>query len=395
MLKSPRSRGAYIAINGFFWGRDTTGSGQYLRGLLEALARLDEVNRYLLIVPQDQVEGRERLHSPRVTVWRISTPLVRLSANLAKVWFEQVIFPCLCRRAGVDLAHIPYFAPPLFSPVPVVVTIHDLIPLLLPPYRQSLFVRIYMRLASTAARRAERILTDSNASRRDIERILRIRANRVQVAYLAVGEHYRPISDPHHLAAVRGRYGLPARYLLYLGGFDVRKNVEVLLRAYARAREMPDFPPQIRLVVAGRLPSGRSPLYPDPRRQARALGIEDQVVFPGWIREADKPALYSGAVAFVFPSIYEGFGLPPLEALSCGVPVIASRASSLPEVVGDAGLLVAPDGVEELARAMCRLATEEGLRRELAARALRRAGEFSWERTARETLACYNELLSG
>ena len=389
-----RVHGAHIAINGFFWGRDATGSGQYLHGLLEALTREGEGNHYRLIIPQTRMRGRGAPSSPRLTVQVASTPFDRLDGNWAKVWFEQIAFPRLCRQMGVDLIHVPYFAPPLFSPMPVVVTIHDLIPLLLPAYRGSRFVRLYMWLVSTAARRAACIVTDSEASRRDIGRTLDIPASRLRVTYLAAGEAYRPISDHQRLALVRERYGLPERYLLYLGGFDVRKNVATLLDAYARARRMTGFRSEIRLVVAGRLPRRETALYRDPRRYTRTLQIERQVVFPGWIEESDKPALYSGAIAFVFPSLREGFGLPLLEALSCGIPVVASNTSSLPEITGDAGLLVAPDDVEGLARAMLRLVTDEGLRRGLADRALPRARAFCWKRTARETLACYSDLLS-
>ncbi len=357
-----------IGINAFFLKRPETGSGQYTRHLLEALARVEPANEYILFGPA--------IRDSRFAI-----------RNLRKLWFEQVSFPRACR--GLDLAHVPYFASPLFPTTPTVVTIHDLIPLILPAYRGSLLVRAYTRLVAAAARRADAVIADSQASKRDIVRLLGIPSPRVHVVYLAADEKFRPVRDEALLGAVRRRYGLSDRYILYLGGFDCRKNVATLLRAFARLRR----PADLKLAIAGRLPERDTPFFPDPRRLAKELGIEEWVAFIGWVAEEDKPALYSGAVAFVFPSLYEGFGLPPLEAMACGAPVIASDRASLPEVVGQGGLLVDPTDVDGLAAAMERLLTDEGLRAELGERALVQAAKFRWEKTARETLAVYRKAI--
>ena len=310
--------------------------------------------------------------------------------KLAKLWFEQVSFPLACRR--FDLAHVPYFGSPLFPTTPTVVTIHDLIPLILPAYRGSLLVRAYTRLVAAAARRADAVIADSQASKRDIVRLLGMPSHRVHVVYLAASEHFRPVKDAALLEAVRRKYGLPDRYILYLGGFDCRKNVATLIQAFAH---LPICrPADLKLVIAGRLPERDTPFFPNPRRLAEELGLEERVVFTGWVAEEDKPALYSGAMAFVFPSLYEGFGLPVLEAMACGALVLASDRASLPEVVGEGGLLVDPTDVDGLAAAMERLLTDEGLRAELRERALAQAAKFSWEKTARETLAVYRKAVS-
>jgi len=209
----------------------------------------------------------------------------------------------------------------------------------------------------------------------------------VRVVHLAAGTTYRPM--PIDLvAALRQRLGLPERYLLYLGGFDRRKRVPELLRAFHKV--VPRLG-DTGLVVAGRLPDRDSTFAPDPRRVADELALGDRVRFLGHVDEVDKPALYAGAEALVFPSVYEGFGLPPLEALSCGTPVIATQSSSLPEVVGDAGILVPPDDADALAEAICALVDDSALRRQLAGRALVQAKRFSWERTAEKTAAIYRE----
>jgi glycosyltransferase involved in cell wall biosynthesis len=242
---------------------------------------------------------------------------------------------------------------------------------------------------AAAARKAEAIITVSQASKRDIVRCLHIPPERVYVTYEAAGEAFQPVKDEAQLVAIRPEYALPERYLLYLGGFDRRKNLSTLLRAFAL---LVNRQQQARLVIAGRLPGRESPLFPDPRRLVREVGIEEKVIFTGWVPEEDKPALLSGATAFVFPSLYEGFGLPAAEALACGTPVIASNRSSLPEVVGEGGILVEPTDAEALAEAMEVLLVDDVLRAELQHRALTQAAKFSWKQTALETLAVYRKV---
>jgi len=391
-------QGVRVAINALFWGEETTGSGHYIRNLLQALAEIDGENEYVLVMPRGLKHGRSFQGSVipgRVKMlWR-RTPFDGLSNNLTKLWFEQITFPNACRRARADLAFVPYFAPPFFSPVPVVVTIHDLIPLILPAYRGSIWVQRYMCLVSSAARRMDLVLTDSVASVRDIVRLLNIPSNRTRVIPLAAERAYRKVEEVDELARVRALYDLPSRYLLYLGGFDVRKNVKQVLTAYARARSVSGFPDDVWLVVAGKLPSEHIPFTPDPRVISATLGITDRVLLTGWIEERDKPVIYSEAIAFLFPSYYEGFGLPPLEALSCGVPVITSDVSALPEVIGDAGLTVSPDDVDALMAAIFSVVVDEHLRERLKRSALVQAERFSWDWTARQTLRCFEEVVRG
>jgi glycosyltransferase involved in cell wall biosynthesis len=380
-----------IGINAFYLGAVTTGSGQYINHLIRQLARLGEKNEYVLI------DVRGARHKPQETndsypasciLHPISTPFDSINENLAKLWFEQVSFPRACRRQGVELAHVPYFASPLFPTTPTVVTVHDLIPMLLPAYRGSIWVRLYTLLVAVAAKRANMVLTDSETSKWDIVRLLDIPAERVLVIHLAADDIYQPVLDEHRLAETRRKYNLPESYLLYLGGFDQRKSVPTLLRAFAQLAKDPRF----FLVVAGNLPEKGSDFFPDPRPIVHELGIEKRVVFTGWMPEEDKPALYSGARALIFPSLYEGFGLPPLEALACGTPVIASNRGSLPEIVGDGGLLLEPDDVEGLATAMEKLLNDDTLREDLRQKGLAHAARFSWEKTAGETLELYQEI---
>jgi glycosyltransferase involved in cell wall biosynthesis len=372
-----------ITINAWFWDSPTTGSGQYTRRLVESLAAFYADLQIVLVTPTSEEQS--------YPTSCILHPVPCSRSNLGKVWFEQFAFPKVCARLGADVAHVPYWAPPLHSSIPTVVTIHDLIPLLLREYRGGPLVRFYTALVSTTAQNAALVLTDSEASRRDILTHLHLPPERVRAIPLATDGCYHPEPESDD-AAVRARYGLPDRYVLYLGGFDVRKNVAIVLATYRWAGTA--IGEGCPLVIAGRLPEKDTAFAPDPRRLAQEQGIDERFVrFVSPVDEADKPTLYRGAVAFIFPSRYEGFGLPPLEALACGTPVVGSNAASIPEVVGNAGVLLPPDDAEGMAGALIQLAIDDDFRAEMSRRALAQAARFSWERTAQETLAAYQAMM--
>ncbi len=378
----------HLAINAWFWGQPTTGSGQTVRHLVPALVEQEPALEITLVGPP-WVATEAMTLPPRV---RLLTAGCR-PGNLGKLWFEQVTFPRLCRRLGADLAHVPYFAPPLHPEVPTLVTIHDLIPMVLPQYRGSPPVRLYTALVAAAATRARLILTDSQASRRDILTHLRVPAERVRVLYLAPAPHYRPVTDDATLQAARSKYGLPDRFVLWLSGFDVRKNAEALLHAYTWVVQA--WGDEHPLVMAGRLPAQDSRFFPDPRRIAARLDVARAVRYPGHIDEHDKPAVYSAATVFVYPSRYEGFGLPVLEAMACGTPVVTSDVASLPELAGNAAFQVHPDDTRGLAAAIISLCSDETLHAHMRRRGLAQAASFSWTSTARKTLNAYHEVLGG
>lgn len=379
-----------VAINAHFWGQETVGSGQYLHHLVEALAAQESAPEIVLCGPPQLRVARPL---PAGVSWRDVSGGPGPETNLGKVWFEQAGYPWAARAVGAGVAHVPYFASPLIPTLPTVVTVHDLIPLLLPAYRSSALVRNYMRLVAWSARRAALVLTDAVAAQGDIIRHLGIPAERVRAIPLAASPIYRPVEDGAALAAVRARYDLPDSYLLYLGGgFDQRRNLGTLFRALAEARRRESSLPA--LALAGALPTADTLLTPDPRRLAAQAGLAEGVRFLGRVQEADKPALYSAATVFLFPSRYEGFGLTLLEALACGTPAVAANATSLPEVGGPGALLVDPDDVAGWAEAIVRLASDAALRARLRAAGLAHAARFSWERVARETAAAY-QLAAG
>jgi len=317
-------------------------------------------------------------------------------SDWGKLRFEQLTFPRLCRELGADVAHAPYWGSPLSPSVPTVVSILDLIPLLLPEYRGGPLVRAYTGLVKASAQNATLVLTISESSKRDIVKYLGIPESRVRVTYLAAEARYSPRRDPVDEAALRRNHpDLPQEYVLYLGGFDARKNIETLLQVYTWVQETigHEYP----LVIAGRLPdkrSSRDDFFHDPRVIMKALEVEDVVRCIGPVAEEDKPALYRGAMAFLYPTRYEGFGLPALEALACGVPVVGSNASSVPEIVGGAGMLVDPDDARSMAGSLIAVVTEYELHEKLSDAAVKQAARFSWEKCARETLQAYHDTLA-
>jgi glycosyltransferase involved in cell wall biosynthesis len=377
-----------IGINALFLQNPATGSGQYLRHLLSALAEVDKRNEYILLGSQP-LKDKSIASLPFPYCVQPAPGITTRNDNIEKLVWEQLTGPQAARRAGVDLFHIPYFAPPLLPRTPTIVTIHDVIPLRLPAYQQGAKVKAYMSLVARAAHRADMVITVSQHAKQDIIETMKLPAERIRVIYEAAGEDCRPVTDPTTLMEARARYGLGERYLFYLGGLDQRKNVAQLVRAFAQAYHKLDDP-DLRLLISGNPDRLQGTFFPDFRPIAREYNIADKMIVR-FVQDEDKAAIYSGASLFVFPSLYEGFGLDPLEAMSCGAPVVCSNRTSLPEVVGDAALTVDPENTTALSDAICRVLSDKALQADLRARSLQRASQFSWHKTAIETLAVYEE----
>lgn len=381
-----------IGLNALFLRWPATGTGQHLHHLLQGLDEQDHQNTYVLLSPRfpgSSPAGLPQL-SDRFQYVEVPSALGPFGEALQKLWWEQVSVVRTSQREKIELLHCPYFAPPYFLPARTVVTIHDVIPWILPEYAARPQSRMYNRLIALTARRVDAVITVSECSRRDIVRFLSIPPERIHVIGNAVDASYRPVTDPQLMDTVRQRYGIGPGYLLYFGGFDLRKNLDRILRAYAALPASTRDEHQ--LVIAGRLHLVGHPLYPDPRPRIWQLGLEDSVVVTGPVEERDKPALYSGATIFLFPSLYEGFGIPVLEAMACGAAVITSDRSACPEVAGDAARLVDPYDVAQMAAAITELLENSALRNELRERALARARQFSWGRVAQQTIQVYNQL---
>jgi glycosyltransferase involved in cell wall biosynthesis len=356
------------------------GIGTYIRNLLRHLSRLDHATEYVLLCRQEDSEVAATLGENFRSV-RQESPAYSLR--------EQMRIPLDLRRERADLFHAPHYVLPPFTPCRSVVTIHDCIHLRFPQYLPSRFGYAYARLSLWAAtHRADRILTVSEASKRDILRYFRVPEQKIHVIPNAIDERFNQPPAAADIERVKERYQLNDPFVLYAGNIKPHKNLERLIEAFHMFRR-PGLE-HVKLLIIG----DEISKYATLRRAVHRLKLHKHVRFFGFVPHQTLAVLYRLAAVFVFPSLYEGFGLPPLEAMASGAPVITSNVSSLPEVVGDAALLIDPYDSEALADAMRRVLSDDTLRLELRERGLVRARHFSWDRSVRQVHEIYQEVLA-
>ncbi len=296
-------------------------------------------------------------------------------------------FRTIVENSGVDLLHVPSPWAPTPVPVPLVTTIHNVTPLLYPRSVGSLLRMRYKRQLARTLKEAARVITVSQICYSALSAYSRVEPAKCRVIHNGISEEFRRVVDETVLLAVRRRYSLPDRFALWVGDFRPEKNLEFLVKGWSRVQKHLAEP--LPLVLAG-VQEGQ---YRKVKKAVESLGMSDLVLFPGFVRPDDLPAVYSAAVLFVFPSLYEGFGLPPLEAMACGTPCVVSNSSSLPEVTGSAALLFNPTSLEGFEDCVVRLLTDEALYEELRDEGPRQSALFSWDRAAENTLAVYRDVL--
>ena len=341
------------------------GIGTYVRNLLRQLARQDARSEYVVLCrPADREYVAELGGHMRPVVEPAAAYSIR----------EQYRLPLDLRRERIDVFHAPHYVLPLLTPCRSVVTIHDCIHLMFPQYLPGRLAHAYARTVLWAAvRRSDRILTVSEASKRDILHFFNVSAAKVEVIPNGIDERFRLVPSDEEIARVRERYLLHDPFLLYAGNIKPHKNIERLIEAFHLLRQRGHD--QLRLLIIGNEVSK----YPTLRRTVHRFKLHTYVRFLGFVPDQMLAVLYRLADVFVFPSLYEGFGLPPLEAMASGTPVVTSNVSSLPEVVGDAAVLVDPYSAASIAEGIQQVLSDPVLRQTLAARGLARAREFSWE----------------
>ena len=365
-----------------------TGDRTYWRGLLSGLGAVDRETEYVLYLKKP-MEGEPPPGLGPNFRWRtVPTP------EADTLWMLRG-WPEALREDRIDIAHTQYNIPLLGAPCPVVTTVHDVTFALFPDLFLPRDRWVLNGLVPRSMRRAARVIADSECTRRDILRLYRpgIPAAKVTTILLAADPHFQPPPDgPESARAASSRKyelgGTP--YVLAVGVLQPRKNLALLLDAFALVKLGPQPPPH-RLVIAGKRGWKNDEL--DRRLAALPEAVRQEIIFPGYVADEDLPLLYGGADALCYPSLYEGFGLPPLEALACGCPVLCSRVASLPEVVGDAGILLPPDDSNAWANALEKLLTHPAVQARWRERGPERAALFSWEKTARETLQVYREVM--
>jgi glycosyltransferase involved in cell wall biosynthesis len=358
------------------------GIGTYIRNLVRQLARLDRQNEYVLLVrPED------------VGIGPLLGPNFRCVAEASRPYSisEQYRLPFDVRREGVDVFHAPHYVLPVLTPGRTVVTIHDCIHLMFPQYLRHR--RLAYNYAWTsmwiATHRANRILTVSDTSKRDILRFFPVPADKISVIYNAIDDRFAVPPREEEVDRVRERYQLAGQFVLYAGNVKPHKNVERLIHAFHTVRR--SGCDQVKLVIIG----DEISKHPSLRRAVHRHNLHKHVRFLGFVSDETLAVLYRLASVFVFPSLYEGFGLPPLEAMASGTPVVTSNVSSLPEVVGDAALLVDPYDVQSIAGGLLRVLNDATLRDCLRARGLARVKQYSWERSVQQIHTIYEEVARG
>ena len=366
----------HIAIDAHSVGAQLAGNETYAVNLIEALAEIDQSNRYTLYVTRESAVDRFTNRWPNFQVKRTlpHTPLVRIPLTLSVE----------LRKNRVDVVHVQYTAPPR-TPCALVATIHDLSFEHLPEtFKRRSRAQLRLTVRRTA-RKAAQVLTLSEFSRRDIIETYALDPERVFVTPPAAPSHFVPVTDVTELRRIRMTYGIQRDYILALGSIQPRKNLVRLIKAYESLRRVVTSGQLPQLVLAGK----RGWLEAETIRAAELSEARGDILFIGYVPEADLPAVYSGALCFVYPSYFEGFGLPILEAMQCGTPVIAGNRTSLPAVAGDAALLVDPFDDAAIGNALARVIKNADYRSELHDKGLDRAAAFSWKNTARLTLQAY------
>lgn len=362
------------------------GGAQYIFNLLRSLLKIDQDNEYILLYSFFRGAKKELINE--LIQPNVKNRVYRIPNRILSLLWNKFHFPSIDLMMGkMDLFHIPYChqIPPISTKL--VVTIHDLIPLRFPQHYSKKELSTYKKMLEMISKKASLIITDSDNSKNDILEMTDIKEESLKVIPIAAGEEFRPIRDRKRLLQVIAKYGIKKEYILFVGGASANKNLSRLVEAFKIFKKNTPYKQQ--LILVGK----RSWGYDKVIQHVKKLGLEEEVIFTDYIPNEDLVHIYNGADLFIFPSLYEGFGLSPLEAMACGTPVVASNTSSIPEVVQDSGILIDPYNTGEMAQAMARVLDNASLHQELSKKGLEKAKLFSWERCAKETLKVYQEAV--
>ena len=374
-----QNRSLRIGLDGDVLGRRRTGDESYLVSLMRGLHGIDNDNEYVVYV-----RDAEAVANLFPELSRFGFENVRPRS----IWLRYAMgLPWLLRRRPVDLLHVQYFIPPM-TPCPTVLTIHDLSFVVHPEFFSRRDRLLLQRLVPRSIKRADRIITDMDVTKQDMVRIYDVDPERIEVIPLAADPRYGPLDRGRCRESVAKSFGIDGPFVLYVGTFQPRKNVEPLIRGYTLMREGSDL--SHKLVLVGK-PKHQ---YESVFEAIETSPFRDDIILTGFVEDDDLPVLYNAADVFVFPTLFEGFGLPVVEAMACGTPVITTNVSCLPDVSGEAAMLVDPNDPEAFATAMTNVLSDEAVARQMTERGFARAAGYSWERTARETVAVYRKVIN-
>lgn len=363
------------------------GLSRYVYELLTNLPKVAPQGRYTAFVSNERIPADFRRAARGVRLSRSRFPTMRAPVRIG---WEQTVLPLAAAGARLDLLHCPVNVRPLISPCPTIITIHDLIFLRYPQNFHPAKQRYLRTMTGWSARHTAHVIAVSEATRKDVIDLLGVRPDRVTTVHNGVGEQFKPVEESRRIAFMREK-DLAGRAVLYVGTLEPRKNITLLLRAFHAISDDPSLE-DVTLIIGG----SKGWYYDEIFQTAEELGLlsRGRVRFLGRVPDEELPLWYNVASVFAYPSMYEGFGLPPLEAMACGAPVITSNRSSLPEVVGDAGILLDPEDVGAWARALRQILSDGQAAAKWRELGPKQAGKFSWERAARETAEVYDRVMS-
>lgn len=365
-----------IDCRGINWYKGT-GIGTYTDNILLNMLKLDMEDNFYIPWAGDDFKKYKRKNS-----------IFILSSKKHHNFFEGSYFPKYLADENVDIYHIPQNGLGISDNLKsrLIITIHDLIPYIMPETVGTGYLKKFISEVPRSIYRADKIITVSEYSKKDILRYFQIDENKVYVTPLSASEIFRPVDKEKCRAFIKEKYSINSSFILYIGGFSKRKNVDFLIDSFIKIYK--SLPSEFSLVIAG---SGKDSLE-ELKAKVSRFNFQDKIIFTGYLENEILPVFYNGCSLFVYPSLYEGFGLPPLEAMSCGIPVISSNTSSIPEVVGDSGILINPYSSTELCDAMLKLLSSDKLLDFYGKKGYERSMLFSWEKTATKTLEVYKKV---
>lgn len=360
------------AITDFMQGTRT-----YTINIVKHLLKIDKENKYYLYATENSNHIQQLFSQENVCIKKVfpQQRIIRI----------PISFPVRLAIDSVDVFHCQYMGPP-FGRIPYVVILHDIIHEYMPEFYPKLLCRLMRLFYPLSARKASRVLTISESSKRDIVNYYNIPEKKVIVTRIGVSEIFQPVREKNKIKKVLKKYGVSGPYILFVGRLEPRKNITGLIKAFHDVKRNNMI--KHKLVIAGM----KYFKYEDFFNLVKDLGLQKDILFIGRVDDEDLPLIYNGASLFTYPAFAEGFGIPPLEAMACGTPVITSKTSSLPEVVGDAGILIDPYNTGDLAKAICEVLSSKNLREKMKLQGLERAKSFSWKDAAKKTLDVYHEV---
>ena len=379
-INNMKTKPKTIGIDARMYGYAQTGIGNYIRHLLQCIFEMDKKNEYVIFLMPEEYDKFD-LPNKRIRKMKVSAKWYG--------WKEQLLFPFQLYKERLDLMHFTHFNSPILYFKRSIVTIHDITPFFFPGHKmRSIIRRIGFRTVFfSSVKKASKVIAVSENTKNDIANYFKIKKNKINVIYEGTDSQFKVISDNQKITDIKKRYNITKPFIFYTGVWRNHKNLVGLIKAFEILRNKHKLDYQ--LALGGK----EDPYYPEVRETWEKLGLESEIIRTGFIDQKDLPLFYNAAKAFIIPSFYEGFGLIGLEAFSCGIPVISSNTTSLPEILGNAAIYFDPNSPEEMAEKIKLVLTDKKLYNKLKDKGFKQVEKYSWEKMGKETMDVYGKIL--